>query len=351
VVLAALVGALVAGLLTAGGFLLLGDRADDGGIASGGADVRALLERVQPSVVSISTGRSTTSTTADVFGGPGSGVIISEDGLVLTNAHVVDGAPRVDLTLHDGRTETATLVGSLPDNDIALLRIDEPVGLVPAELGSSADLQVGDDVVVIGNALNLGGLPSVTQGIVSAKDRVIQAPGGLVLEDLVQTDAAINLGNSGGAMVDHRGRLVGIPTAVIDDAQSVGFAIAIDAVKPLIADIEAGRGAITPDSAFLGVSMVDVEEVSADVRDEYGVSASRGAFVSDLVERSSATDAGLALGDVITAVDGEAVATTAEVAEVIGDASAGDRVAITFERSGEQRTVEAVLRSRGESGG
>jgi len=352
---AALVGALVAALVTAGAFVAF----DDGNaqVASGstarqigdrGVDIRGLLEKAQPSVVSISTGQTTA---RGVYGGAGSGVIISADGLVLTNAHVIGGSTRVDVVLSDGSVESATLVGSSPDDDIALVRIDNPVDLIPAEIGRSADVVVGDDVVAIGNALNLGGPPSVTLGIVSAKGRTIEAPGGLVLRDLIQTDAAINPGNSGGPLLNADGQVVGINTAIIDDAQNIGFAIAVDAIAVLIEELRSGQGDITPDTAFLGVSMMDVRDVTASVRTEYGVAADDGAFVSDLVPGSAATDAGLELGDVIVAVDGAAVSGSDEVANAIRQRSAGESIDLTYERDGRRFETTATLKSRADSGG
>ena len=352
-VVAALVGAVVSGLVVAGALTLAADDpAPTTSVArqlSGeGLDIRALLDRAQPSVVSISTGQSTS---RGVFGGAGSGVVIDADGLILTNAHVISGATRMEVTLYDGDVRPASLVASSPEDDIALVRVDDPTDMVPAELGSSGAVEVGDDVVAIGNALNLGGPPSVTQGIISAKDRTIQAPGDLVLRNLIQTDAAINPGNSGGPLLDADGRVVGINTAIIDDAQSIGFAIAIDPIKPLIDDLAAGNGLITPDSAFLGVSMMSVDEVLDSVLEEYGVDADDGAFVSDLVPDSAASEAGLELGDVIVEIDGSPVADSDEAAAAIREREAGDRIAIVVERDGERLELEAELRSRADSGG
>ena len=206
--------------------------------------------------MSIQTGQQSSS---GVFGSAGSGVIISDDGLVLTNAHVVSSPANLQVTLYDGRSEQADLVGSLPDTDMALIRLRDASNVTPAELGASADVRVGDDVVAIGNALNLGGPPSVTKGIVSATDRTIEAEN-VTLRHLIQTDAAINPGNSGGPLLNAAGQVVGINTAIISDAQNIGFAIAIDSLKPLIQDIKDGKGTITPDSAFLGVSTQDLSD-------------------------------------------------------------------------------------------
>jgi len=312
-------------------------------LAGSGLDIQSLLRKAQPSVVSIQTGESSST---GVFGSAGSGVIISEDGLVLTNAHVVASATTMDVTLSDGRSEQATLVGSLPDDDIALVQISDARGLTPAELGVSADVQVGDDVVAIGNALNLGGPPSVTEGIISATDRSIQAQD-ITLDNLIQTDAAINPGNSGGPLLDAQGQVVAINTAIIDTAQNIGFAIAIDSIKPLIDEIKQGRGTITPDSAFLGVRTKDVGTVTPDVLSQYGVKTSDGAFVVDIEPGSAAGAGGLRLGDVITAVDGRPMSSSKDVIDAVREHQAGDEITVTFERDGQIQSLVVRLGSRG----
>lgn len=195
-------------------------------------DVAAVVAEVEPSVVSIETEllfqRGRRFTTAS---GAGTGVVL-EDGLVLTNAHVVDGADAVTVTGVDGRARSATIVAGDPSSDIAVLRVDDAAGLVPATLGVVDDVAVGDDVVAIGNALALEGGLTVTRGIVSALDRSIETEMG-TLEGLVQTDAAISSGNSGGALVNAAGQVIGINTAVASGggpvtASNIGFAISID---------------------------------------------------------------------------------------------------------------------------
>ena len=185
-------------------------------------NIQKILDIARPSVVTIQTGSPD-----GLFGGAGSGVIISADGLILTNAHVIEGAGNeITIRYNDGTTSEATLVGASTADDIALLQAAAS-NLTPAKLGSSANLLVGDPVVAIGNALNLGGDPSVTSGIVSAKDREI-SDGSISLDNLIQTDAAINPGNSGGPLVNANGEVVGINTAIIQGAQNIGFSIAID---------------------------------------------------------------------------------------------------------------------------
>ena len=165
-------------------------------------------------------------------------MIISSDGLVLTNAHVVENATNLQVNLSDGSKYAATVVGSDASRDIALLHLQGASNLPAATLGSSDALQVGDGVVAIGNALDLDGSLTVTSGIVSAKERSLTSSDSSVLGHLIQTDAAINSGNSGGPLLNMAGEVVGINTAIIQDSQNLGFSIAIDSVKPLITTLQ-----------------------------------------------------------------------------------------------------------------
>ena len=306
-------------------------------------DVQGVLARVQPSVVTIETGQETV---RGLFEGAGSGLVISEDGLILTNAHVIQGADDIQVAFFDGTVSAAELIGSFPDDDIALIQAIDVVGTTPAALGTSENLRVGDEVVAIGNALNLGSSPSVTLGIVSAKGRSIDA--GLVqLTDLVQTDAAINPGNSGGPLVDAAGEVVGINTAIIDDAQNIGFAISIDAVRPLIDRLVAGQGEITPDTAFLGVTTQAVGDLPQVTLDEAGVTVELGAFVADIVADSAAELALIEPGDVIVAIDGEPVDSPEDVARIIRSHVPGDRVDVEVVRGEDTKELEVELGSRG----
>ncbi len=346
VFIAFLVGALVVG--SAFGVYALGHRhGRDGDVANGASattigalDIRAILDKAQPSVVTIQTGHDDS-----IFGGSGSGVVISEDGLILTNAHVVEGAGGViTVRFNDGTTAPAELVGAETAQDIALIRARR-TGLTPAVLGSSANLRVGDDVVAIGNALNLGGDPSVTRGIVSAKDRSI-SDGRVSLEHLIQTDAAINPGNSGGPLVDAEGRVVGINTAIIEGAQNVGFSIAIDSVKDLIPRLEAGEGDLTGNTALLGIRSVTVDEdLDQAVRTQYGVTAEAGALVAAVEPDSPASDGGIEVGDVVVDFDGTAVVSSEQLTGLVRSAEPGDRVTVTVERMGRRTNLEVTLGS------
>jgi len=305
-------------------------------------DVLAVLNRVEPSVVSV----LTTSSALEGQAGAGTGIILTADGLALTNAHVVAGLPSISVSLADGSQAAATLVGSFPEEDVALIQIDGRDDLVPAELGSSDALQVGEEVVAIGNALNLGGRPTVTQGIVSALDRRLEAEG-VSLEDLIQTDAAINPGNSGGPLVNAAGQVVGVNTAIIGDAQSIGFAISIDEVKPLIEEIRAGGGSVRGDQAFLGVNTTDVATESPTNLERFDIAVDEGAFVRSTVEGSGAAEAGVEAGDVIVAVNDTPTPTSAAVGEVIRELEPDDVVTMTIIRDGETIDIEATLGRRG----
>ena len=205
--------------------------------STGGIDVAAVVASVEPSTVSISTQVVQQQGPFQVEGeGAGTGIVIDEAGHILTNAHVVEGATEVSVAVN-GEERSATVVGGDSARDIAVLQLDDPSGVVPADLGSSADVAVGDQVVAIGNALALEGGPTVTQGIVSALDRSIDTPSSR-LTNLIQTDAAISSGNSGGPLVNAAGQVIGVNTAVASSgggvqASNIGFVIPIEAAMEL----------------------------------------------------------------------------------------------------------------------
>lgn len=307
-------------------------------------DVQSVLSRVQPSVVTIETGRESVNA---VFSGTGTGVVISEDGLILTNAHVINGADNIIIRFFDGTEAEATLLGSFPDDDIALVQARRVTGTTSALLGSSESVRVGDQVVAIGNALGLGGTPSVTLGIISAKGRSIDA--GIVnLIDLLQTDAAINPGNSGGPLVNGAGEVIGINTAIIENAQSIGFAISIDSVKPLIEQIRSGNGDITPDTAFLGVTTQSIDAMSTEARSRAGIDTETGALVVDVVAASAAANAGIAIGDVIVAIGDEVIDSPEDVARIVRGHAPDEEIVVTVERSGTVQEVAVTLGARGD---
>jgi len=305
--------------------------------------VRSILEDVEESVVTIET---EVSSQGALFEGAGTGVVLSEDGLVMTNAHVIAQSEGITVRGFDGAEYDATLVGSEPSNDLAVIQVEGADALVPAELGSSESLLVGEPVIAIGNALNLGGQPSVTTGIVSATNRTIDGPDGR-LSDLIQTDAAINPGNSGGPLVDSRGAVVGINTAIIENSQNIGFSIAIDSARPIIEDLQEGNGEITPDTPRLGVTTVPLDTVDDAVREQFDIATDNGAFVVEVVPDSGADEAGLQQGDVILGVDGEEITSNDELGDIVREHEPGDTIEITIERDGEEQTLTAEIGRQG----
>jgi S1-C subfamily serine protease len=343
----ALASAIVAAVVTASAFVVF-DRPDaptsanppSNRLAGGSTlDIGSLLAKAQPSVVTIHTEEPGSS---GLYAGAGTGVVVSEDGSVVTNAHVIERARALRVTLHDGVERRAQVVGSFPEDDVALVQIEGASGLVPAELGSSGDVRVGDDVVAIGNALNLGASPSVTQGIVSALDRSIEAPTGL-LQNLIQTDAAINRGNSGGPLLNAAGEVIGLNTAIAADAQNIGFAIPIDQIKPLIDDLRDGLGRPPARGGFLGVRTMPVADVPQEILDEHQVSASRGAFVAEVLPGTAAEAAGFREGDVIVAVDGSPVSGPSDLGAILRDKAPGETVTVSYERAGRREHLEIDL--------
>ena len=330
--------------------------------AAATAPVQSLAQvaaKVTPSVVSISY-------TSTAGSGQGSGVILTADGQILTNNHVVAGAAgggEITVRFADGKSAKATILGRDPSTDLAVIQAQDVSGLTPATLGSSSDLHVGDTVLAVGNPLGLEG--SVSAGIVSALDRSVDIPteeeqsspeqmfpgspfgqqedgatqqqsSGTVLKGAIQTDAAVNPGNSGGALVDAAGRLVGINSAIASlssgSSQSgsigLGFAIPIDTAKTIAAQLAKGE---TVQHPRLGVSIGD------------STTGSAGAEVGTVVAGSGAAKAGLAVGDVITAIDGTEVRGSDGLQAAIAGHRPGDTVSVTFTRDGSSRTVSVVL--------
>lgn len=358
----ALVGAVVA-LLAGVGLLAASDRIDvgtGGGASTGLAlrgeplDIQGVLGAVRPGVVSINVEGATVDETGQIRQGQGagSGMVIESGGLVLTNAHVIDGATSISVTLADGTRRPADLVGSLPQEDVALVQIRDGGTFDVVELGRSSDLIVGDQVVAVGNALNLGESPTVTTGIVSATGRTVGAENGVTLDQLLQTDAAINPGNSGGPLVDASGKVVGVNTAIAGGAENIGFALSIDAVRPLIDDLAEGGGDVRGRAA-LGVSTLDIDAVAPDVLERLGIERGEGAFVVAVLPGSGADGAGLEAGDIITAVEGEDVVDAVDLTEVIAGLAPGQEITVSVEREGAAETFTVTLGSRGvqEDGG
>lgn len=272
--------------------------------------------------------------------GYGSGVIISADGYIITNNHVVDGAETVEVTLNDNRIFTAEIVGRDPASDIALLKIKSD-NLPFIKYGDSEQLKLGEWVLAVGNPFNL--TSTVTAGIVSAKGRSITLPDGTYrLESFIQTDAALNMGNSGGALVNTKGLLVGITSAIISPNGAYAgnsFAIPVTIVKKVVEDLkEFGE----VQRALIGVNIKDVETEDAEKQNLKEV---RGILVTNIVQDGSAEDAGMKVNDVIVKFDGVQVNTVPELQEQVGKHRPGDKASITYIRGGKEATVPIVLKN------
>lgn len=270
----------------------------------------------------------------------GSGVIFRSDGYIITNNHVVDGATSIVAILSDGHQLKARLVGADPETDIALVKITWP-GLTGAALGTATSLKVGQLAVAIGSPLGLAGGPSVTVGIVSALGREVDAGTGPPLLDMIQTDAPIAPGSSGGALLDQRGDVIGITTAVAVNSsgpQGLGFATPIDIAHD-VAEQLIGNGHVT--HVWLGV---EGEDVDADTANQLGISG--GAVVKKVVPGSPAANAGIAISDVITDVNGVRVNTMGALVVAMRERKPGDRVTVGFWHNGDYRSVVAILQER-----
>jgi serine protease Do len=323
-------------------------QSDEGPPSSSVADT---IEKVLPSVVNV----RVTSLRQDVLGGieegrgQGSGVIIDERGVIVTNNHVVQQATEVTVVLHDGRRLEGTVVDTAPERDIAVVRVDAD-DLTPIEFGRSGDLRLGDEVIALGFPLGLVGGPTVTQGIVSALDRALEigTPGqdnATNLEGLIQTDAAINPGNSGGPLVDLNGRLIGINTAAAGaaSAENVGFAINIDDAIPVIEEILTTPPDRRP---WMGVLLADADaavdaEVDLDLPEGL-----QGALITHVISDSPAEAAGLEIGEVVTHVDGDEVTTAQELIDAVAEHDPGETVEFEVVGADGTRTVELELAER-----
>src|SRR3954469_16869402 len=256
-----------------------------------------VVDRVGPAVVRIDVWHGRNATRA----GSGSGVIVAPDGLVLTNSHVVGGAARVELMTTEGRSLTARVVGDDPDTDLALVRVDAPVTLPAASLGDSQRLRRGQLVVAIGNPL--GFESTVTAGVVSALGRSLRARTGRLIDDVIQTDAALNPGNSGGPLVSSRGEVIGINTAIIPGAQGICFAVASNTASFVLGElIRHGRVR----RAFIGVAAQTVPLPRRLVL-ALGLAQARGVAIASLEPDSPAAKSGLQPGNIVVALDGESI--------------------------------------------
>jgi serine protease Do len=312
------------------------------------SDISNVVKKVAPSVVSVLTKSQGGATPYGVQeqDGAGTGIVVSKDGYVLTNKHVVDGANTVSMVLADGTNyDEVKVLGTDPLNDVAFLKIPEVDNLTPAELGDSTSVQVGQKVVAIGNSLGQY-QNTVTSGIISGTGRPISAQAGDAVEDLtdlIQTDAAINPGNSGGPLLNLAGQVIGINTAIIQDAQGIGFAIPIGATKGVLKGVLQGKGV---QRAFLGINYVPI---TADVAKHYDLSVKKGAYVfsgtnkASVVSGSPADKAGIQDKDIITKVGGIDVGDKGGVSSLVAEYAPGDTIELTILRGGKTMTVSVTL--------
>ena len=323
--------------------------ASPGAVLPSGLTIPSLVQRVLPSVVSI-----------DVKGqgseDQGTGMIISSTGLVVTNNHVIAaaaGGGTITVT-RSGSTQTlpATLIGTNPMDDVALVRIDGASKLPAVTFGNSNALVVGDAVVAIGNALGLAaGTPTVTQGIVSALGRTVTAGSGSsseTLDNMIQTDAAINPGNSGGPLLDARGNVIGMNTAVAgtlpdgSNAQNIGFAIPVATIQSLLKSLLAGESVVSH-GAFIGI---EIMSLTPALQMQYGFSVSSGAVVMSVIPKTGAAIAGLKQGDIIVGVNNTTITSAQDITSVLSNLHPGDRIKVKIVRGTKHFTLEITLGSQ-----
>jgi putative serine protease PepD len=311
--------------------------------ATSGGTVSDVYDRANGSVVEITvTLGSGSGSVPTVPGGPGgggasqaqgSGFVYDANGHVVTNAHVVEGASSITVRFANGKTYDATVVGTDPSTDLAVIDVNAPSSaFTPLILADSSAVTVGHEVVAIGSPFGLEN--TVTSGIVSALDREMQAPNGYTINGAIQTDAAINHGNSGGPLLDMQGRVIGVNSQIESDSggsDGVGFAVPSNTVKSIVSQLVAGG---TVEHAYLGVGLSQTE------------GGTSGALVSEVRSGAPAAVAGLQAGDVITSVDGDSVASVEELQSEIDSRKPGDTVRIGYVRDGADHTVSVKLGTR-----
>ena len=271
--------------------------------------------------------------------GVGTGIILDEDGYVLTNNHVIADAGAITVTLHDGESYRGLLVGGETNPDIAIIKLDAS-GLQPANTGTSSDLRVGEDVIAIGHALALSGGPTVSRGVISALGRSIDAGPQDTYVDLIQTDASINPGNSGGPLVNRFGEVIGVNTAAIQGGQGIGFAINIDDALTVSEQlIEKGY----VERGFLGIAPVNLTPAIAA---QIGVPVSEGILVARVVANSGADAAGLQGEDVIVALGGQDIRNTGDLSKFLLENLPGKEVAVRIYRGNSEIETKATLGER-----
>jgi len=299
-----------------------------------------VVDRVGPAVVRLAIRNGDPARPGQSRGGSGSGVIVAPDGLILTNSHVAGAASRIEVTTADGQDLHARLVGDDPDTDLALIRIDEPATLPSARLGDSKRLKRGQLVIAIGNPL--GFESTVTTGVVSALGRSLRSRNGRLIDDVIQTDAALNPGNSGGPLVSSRGEVVGINTAVILGAQGICFAVAANTASFVLGEL-VRHGRVR--RAFIGIAAQQTA-IPPLRRRAAGLAQDRAVMISTVEPNSAAERAGLRPGDIIVALDGVTIAGADDLVRALTGDKIGRSVAFVVLRVTERLTVAAVPRER-----
>jgi len=302
--------------------------------APAGSDlsIKEIYDRAESGVVHITTSAGVDSPFAPPDGGgaTGSGFVIDDDGHVVTNQHVVEGVERVTVRFANGEESGARVVGADASTDVALLELDEvPEGVEPLDLGSAESLEIGDLLVAIGSPFGLQG--TVTSGIVSALDRELTAPDGFTIDGAIQTDAAVNPGNSGGPLLDGQGRVVGINSQIATETGGnvgIGYAVPIETVQEVVEALLEGR---TIERPYLGVRLTD---------------ADNGARLVEVVEGGPAAAAGLQPGDVVVEVEGEAIDSGGDLRSAVAEREPGDELELTVRRNGDTRDVTVELGAR-----
>jgi putative serine protease PepD len=363
---AALVGGLVGAVVGAGSQqTIVTTFAPNRSVLTRPQDVQEVLAKVEPAVVSIDSqsGDSGGSAGGDFVQAAGSGMILTPDGEVLTNNHVIAGASSVTVTLFaQTKSLTAHVLGTDPTDDLALLQIDHTSGLPTVTFGDSSRTRVGDSVLAIGNALALAGGPTVTEGIVSAENRSLSAQNDTGqtenLSGLLQTDAAINPGNSGGPLVNSDAQVVGMNTAVASSStgnaptENIGFAIAVDSVKPRLTQLRQGGSGGTANttpvvpsanSAYIGVT---VGTVTPALQQQDNLTPSSGALVLSVQPGSPAEMAALQVNDVIVSFNSTTVQSPSDLTAAIHPLKPGDRVSLGVYRGSNRMTVPVTLEAR-----
>ena len=277
--------------------------------------------------------------------GSGSGVIIREDGYIVTNNHVIDGATRIEVTLNNNQTYPATLVGTDPATDVALLKV-EATGLPVIPFGDSDKLRLGEWVIAIGSPYDLRS--TITAGIVSAKGRSMPSNGEFKIESFIQTDAAVNPGNSGGALVDKAGNLVGINTAIISQTGSYSgysFAVPSNIVKKIAYDLM-DFGSVK--RAVLGIAMKPIDDKIAE---ELKLSSRNGVYIGEVSKSGAADKAGIKAGDILIAIDSTKITNSASVQEAVSRFSPGDKAVVTVLRDGKELKLDVTFKGTSQDTG